>query len=92
MSASLGGTDDRAFRWKLSHFKIFGNKQAVGNGQTNAHVDGMSPFMASIIPGVSGCSLFAGALPKAFESIMGDKRAFFYSTCSSGLVIQKQAE
>ena len=32
-----GGADDRAFRWKLSHFKIFGNKKAVGNGQKDAH-------------------------------------------------------
>ena len=37
MPPSCGEADDRAFRWKLSHFKIFGKKQAVGNGQKNAH-------------------------------------------------------
>ena len=37
MSASLGGTDDRAFRRMLSPLKRFG-KIVRDNGQTNAHV------------------------------------------------------
>jgi hypothetical protein len=35
---------------------------------------------------------YFATVSKALRLIMGDKRAFFYSTCSSGLVIQKQAE
>jgi hypothetical protein len=55
MSASLGGTDDRAFRRMLSPLKRFG-KIVRDNGQTNAHV--WYVVFITIIFGVSFCPLF----------------------------------
>lgn len=41
--------------------------------------------MATIIPGVGGCSLFCLGNPKCLELIMATEHAFIFSICSTSV-------